>query len=66
MPSWVTVPLGDMYNPVFFIGTECAIHGATDVPLRPAPHGCVRIPVKTAGFFHTLVPPPGTPVYIRR
>jgi hypothetical protein len=25
----------------------------------------VRIPVDIAAFFHTLVPTPGTPVYIR-
>lgn len=66
IPGWVTVPLGEMYNPVFFISTEYAIHGATDVPLRPASHGCVRIPMNIAGFLHTLVPTPGTPVYIRR
>jgi lipoprotein-anchoring transpeptidase ErfK/SrfK len=66
MPGWVTVPLGEMYNPVFFIGTEYAIHGATDVPLGPTSHGCVRISMNTAGFFHTLVPTPGTLVYIRR
>ena len=65
MPGRVTVPLGDMYNPVFFIGTTFAIHGDTDVPLRPASHGCVRIPMDIAGFFHTLVPTPGTPVYVR-
>ena len=65
MPGRVTVPLGDMYNPVFFIGTTFAIHGDTHVPRRPASHGCVRIPLHIAAFFHTLVPTPGTPVYIR-
>ena len=65
VPGRVTVPLGDMYNPVFFIGTTFAIHGDTDVPRRPASHGCVRIPLHIAAFFHTLVPTPGTPVYIR-
>ena len=65
MPGWVTVPLGEMFNPVFFIGTTFAIHGDTDVPLKPASHGCVRIPIDVAAFFHTLVPTPGTPVYIR-
>ena len=64
-PGRVTAPLGDMYNPVFFIGTLFAIHGDTHVPLRPASHGCVRIPLDIAAFFHTLVPTPGTPVYIR-
>ena len=64
MPGWVTVPLGQMYNPVFFIGTAYAIHGDTDVPLQPVSHGCVRIPMDVAAFFHTLVTAPGTPVYI--
>ena len=65
MPGRVTVPLGEMYNPVFFIGTTFAIHGDTHVPRRPASHGCVRIPIHIAAFFHTLVPTPGTSVYIR-
>ena len=65
MPGRVTVPHGEMYNPVFFIGTIYAIHGDTHVPRRPASHGCVRIPIRLASFFHTLVPIPGTPVYIR-
>ena len=65
MPGRVTVPLGEMYNPVFFIGTIYAIHGDTHVPRRPASHGCVRIPIHIAAFFHTLIPVPGTPVYIR-
>jgi hypothetical protein len=65
MPGWVTVPLGQMYNPVFFIGTAFAIHGDTDVPLEPVSHGCVRIPMDIAAFFHTLVHIPGEPVYVR-
>jgi Putative peptidoglycan binding domain/L,D-transpeptidase catalytic domain len=65
MPGWVTVPLGQMYNPVFFIGHAYAIHGDTDVPLQPVSHGCVRIPMDIAAFFHTLLPDTGTPVYIR-
>ena len=65
-PGWITVPLGEMYDPVFFIGTVYAIHGDTYVPLQPVSHGCVRIPMDIAEFFHRLVPVPGTPVYIRR
>jgi lipoprotein-anchoring transpeptidase ErfK/SrfK len=65
IPGWVSAPLGQLYNPVFFIGTLYAIHGDTHVPLRPRSHGCVRIPVDVAAFFHTLIPTPGTPVYIR-
>jgi lipoprotein-anchoring transpeptidase ErfK/SrfK len=64
-PGWVTVPLGEMFNPVFFIGTAYAMHGDTDVPRTPASHGCVRMPMDIAGFFHELVKIPGTPVYIR-
>ena len=66
MPGWITVPLGTMYNSVFFIRTSYAIHGAISVPLAPASHGCVRMPMDIAQFFHKLVPTPGTPVYIRR
>jgi hypothetical protein len=69
--GWIRVPLGEMYNPVFFIGTSYAIHGEPTygsrgggVPLNPVSHGCVRIPFDIAGFFHTLVKTPGTRVYI--
>ncbi|MDQ2876787.1 MAG: L,D-transpeptidase family protein [Actinomycetota bacterium] len=66
LPGWVKVPLGEMFNPVFFIGRAYAIHGDTSVPLYAASHGCVRIPMDVASFFHTLVPLGGrTPVYIR-
>ena len=65
-PGWIHVPLGTMFNSVFFIGSTYAIHGEWYVPLRPVSHGCVRIPMDVAGFFHKLVPTPGTPVYIRR
>jgi len=71
IPGWVQVPLGEMYNPVFFIGTAFAIHGEpTDgptgdgVPVNPVSHGCVRIPMDIAAFFHTMVKATGTPVYV--
>jgi peptidoglycan hydrolase-like protein with peptidoglycan-binding domain len=64
MPGWVTVPLGEMYNPVFFIGTVFAIHGDTYVPVGPASHGCVRVPMDVAAIFHTLVKTPGTQVHV--
>lgn len=64
MSGWVTVPLGKMYNPVFFIGTSYAIHGDTSVPLNPASHGCVRIPMDIASWFHNDVWEPGFPVFI--
>src|SRR6202161_3541340 len=65
MSGWGTVPLGEMYNPVFFVGTAYAIHGDTDVPLAPVSHGCVRIPMDIAAFFHKLVHIPGEPVIVR-
>jgi len=65
-PGWIQVPLGEMYNSVFFIGTAYAIHGDTDVPLAPVSHGCVRVPMDIAAFFHKLVKIPGEPVIIRR
>lgn len=65
-PGWLSVPLGYMYNSVFFIGTAFAIHGETDVPLEPVSHGCVRIPMDIAAFFHKLVKVPGEPVIVSR
>ena len=64
MPGWVTVPLGAMYNPVFFISTVFAIHGDTYVPVGPASHGCIRVPMDIAAFFHTMVKTPGTQVHV--
>jgi lipoprotein-anchoring transpeptidase ErfK/SrfK len=67
----VTVPLGQMYNPVFFIGRAFAIHGEPNggVPLYPASHGCVRIPWDLANYFHKLIKivsldGRGTPIWI--
>jgi lipoprotein-anchoring transpeptidase ErfK/SrfK len=65
-PGWIKVPLGEMYNSVFFIGSAYAIHCDTYVPLQPASHGCVRIPMDIAAFFHNMVKTPGTPVYVYR
>ena len=63
-PGWVHVPLGEMWNPVFFISTVFAIHGDTYVPKGPVSHGCVRIPMDTAKFFHKMVRTPGTQVHV--
>lgn len=67
----VTVPLGHMYDPVFFIGRAFAIHGEPNggVPLYPASHGCVRIAWDLATYFHKLVKivsidGRGTPIWI--
>jgi len=67
---------GCLYNPVFFIGTLFAIHGMPNptstfsydgVPLNPASHGCVRIPIDVSLILHKLIharPRGGTPIYI--
>jgi hypothetical protein len=57
-----------MYNPVFFIGANFAIHGDIPIPLQPASHGCVRIPVDVANVLYKQIrisPDRGTPIYIR-
>jgi len=64
MPGWVKVPLGEMYNPVFFISTVFAIHGDTYVPKGPASHGCVRVPMVVANVFHNQFKTPGEQVHI--
>jgi lipoprotein-anchoring transpeptidase ErfK/SrfK len=66
-PGWLQVPLGMMYNPVFFIGGSYAIHGDIPVPWYPASHGCIRIPMDISQFFHKLIhisQTNGTPVYV--
>jgi peptidoglycan hydrolase-like protein with peptidoglycan-binding domain len=64
MPGWVQVPLGEMYNPVFFISTVYAIHGDTYVPVGPASHGCVRVPMIVSYIFYKMVKTPGTQVHV--
>ena len=36
--------LGGMWNPVY-LNCGIAVHGALNVPLQPASHGCIRIPL---------------------
>ncbi|HYK28837.1 MAG TPA: L,D-transpeptidase family protein [Streptosporangiaceae bacterium] len=65
--GWIKVPLGTMYNPVFFIGRAYAIHGDIPVPWYPASHGCVRIWMDVAPWFHKRISIGGahpTPVYV--
>jgi lipoprotein-anchoring transpeptidase ErfK/SrfK len=47
-------PLGGMMNPVYF-NYGIAVHGADNVPLEPASHGCVRINQTLAKVFPSLV-----------
>ncbi len=43
-------PLGGMWNPVYF-NYGIAVHGALTVPLEPASHGCVRLPMHISDYF---------------
>ena len=54
--------LGSMWNPVYF-NYGIAIHGAMNVPLQPASHGCIRIPMTLSDYFQTLVAD-GDKVYV--
>ncbi len=47
-------PLGGMKNPWYF-NYGIAIHGAINVPTRPASHGCIRISNSLADVFPDLV-----------
>ena len=52
--GWHKSPLGQLYNPYYF-NKGIAVHGYQEVPAYPASHGCVRIPMHIAEYFHTLV-----------
>lgn len=48
--GWRNAALGRLYKPVYF-NYGLAIHGSSNVPDRPASHGCVRIPMHIAEYF---------------
>jgi peptidoglycan hydrolase-like protein with peptidoglycan-binding domain len=52
--GWDESILGQMFNPVYFNYGE-AVHGAYNVPLYPASHGCIRLPMHIAQYFPSLV-----------
>ena len=52
--GWRNSKLGRLYNPVYF-NYGIAVHGSSNVPRRPASHGCVRIPMHIAEYFPSLV-----------
>ena len=60
--GWDRSPLGQLYNPYYFHG-GIAIHGFESVPTTAASHGCARIPMHIAEYFHTLVHN-GHPVFV--
>ena len=45
-----------LYRTMTFIGNEFAIHGFPSVPVYPASHGCVRIPLWTADWLYDRTP----------
>ena len=46
--------LGGMDNPIYF-NYGIAMHGAANVPLEPASHGCIRMHKKISESFQSLV-----------
>ncbi len=46
--------LGGMWNPVYF-NYGIAIHGALNVPLKPASHGCIRVPLTLDDQMQDLI-----------
>ena len=60
--GWDKSPLGELYNPYYF-NKGIAVHGYESVPVTPASHGCVRIPMHIAEYFHDLVSR-GDPVHV--
>ncbi|WP_231619080.1 L,D-transpeptidase family protein [Nonomuraea sp. SBT364] len=61
--GWHKSYLGQLYNPIFFNG-GIAFHGALSVPLQPASHGCVRLPMNVAEELPGLLGT-GVPVHVR-
>jgi hypothetical protein len=60
--GWQDGDLGELYNPYYFFKGR-AIHGYDSVPAEPASHGCSRIPMHIASYWHNLVTR-GEPVYV--
>ncbi|MGI9595564.1 MAG: L,D-transpeptidase family protein [Acidimicrobiales bacterium] len=54
--------IGRLYNPLYFNG-GIAFHGASSVPLYPASHGCIRLPMHVADYLPSELPN-GTPVHV--
>ncbi|PZG21547.1 murein L,D-transpeptidase [Nonomuraea aridisoli] len=61
--GWHRSYLGELYNPIFFNG-GIAFHGALSVPLHPASHGCVRLPMNVAEELPGKLGK-GVPVHVR-
>jgi peptidoglycan hydrolase-like protein with peptidoglycan-binding domain len=57
-----SLDIGRLYNPLYFNG-GIALHGALSVPLYPASHGCIRLPMHVADYLPGELPN-GTPVHV--
>jgi peptidoglycan hydrolase-like protein with peptidoglycan-binding domain len=57
-----SLDIGRLYNPLYFNG-GIAFHGALSVPLYPASHGCIRLPMHIAEYLPSELPN-GTPVHV--
>jgi lipoprotein-anchoring transpeptidase ErfK/SrfK len=53
--GWRKSPLGLLYFPNYIVG-GIAIHGNPSVPVSPASHGCIRIPMFAAEDFSKMAP----------
>jgi lipoprotein-anchoring transpeptidase ErfK/SrfK len=54
--------LGDLYYPSYFDG-GIAVHGSNSIPVKPASHGCVRVPrIADQKIFKMM--PVGMPVFV--
>ena len=53
--GWRKSPLGLLYYPNYIVG-GIAIHGNPSVPVYPASHGCIRIPMFAAKQFSEMTP----------
>src|SRR5262249_29217310 len=51
--GWGKTPVGLLYYPTFFYN-GIAIHGNPSVPVRPASHGCIRIPMFASREFSEI------------
>jgi hypothetical protein len=47
-------PLGAMWNPIY-INQGIAIHGARTVPVEPASHGCIRVPMHISETLQGII-----------
>jgi lipoprotein-anchoring transpeptidase ErfK/SrfK len=55
LSGWHKGPLGRIYYPNYILG-GLAIHGYPSVPVHPASHGCIRIPMFAAKRFSEMTP----------